>query len=174
MNLAQGANANFFLPEFQSPGQVEGRSSRGATDWAQKWSIPSEPAQPDGALLFIAEAGALFRRASDTLDKDIAELKKNYTFSVENAVVKFLTDHRGIRTVLRDALPPLKEFFRETPMFSLEVSADDDDSRLLYVVAIWQGEARAASRALDQFVDNWWLDRMNAANANLAFAYKLV
>jgi hypothetical protein len=40
--------------------------------------------------------------------------------------------------------------------------------------AIWQEEVCRASEALDSFLENWWLQRMNAATSDLAFIYKLV
>jgi hypothetical protein len=75
---------------------------------------------------------------------------------------------------LKDAVPQLKATFGVDKIFNLEVSKDEDGAETLYAVAIWQGDVCQASEALDNFLENWWLQRMNAATSDLAFVYKLV
>ena len=175
MNYLLGANSTYYLPSptvfVLSPDSWR----TGITNWGDyTQSIPKSPTGAESVSGSLVQAQLVYRHAQSVLDNEIGELKKHYTFYAETLITEFLIGHRGIRYLLRDALPKLKEFFGEDRIFALEISIDEDDSRTLYALAIWQEDARSASGAFGQFVDHWWLDKMSPATADLAFAYKLV
>jgi hypothetical protein len=125
-------------------------------------------------LQYIAMVSSFSREARAALDDQISSLRRDYGFADSAVVTDFLVSHRTIRTVLKDAVPQLKATFGVDKIFNLEVSKDEDGAETLYAVAIWQGDVCQASEALDNFLENWWLQRMNAATSDLAFVYKLV
>lgn len=86
----------------------------------------------------------------------------------------FLIARSAVRALLRDAVPELRATFGAANIINLEVSRDEDGFETMYAVAIWQAEGRRAAEALNNFLENWWLQRMNAATSDLAFVYKLI
>jgi hypothetical protein len=124
-------------------------------------------------LIDTEQFHAALERSRSAVSNEIHDLKKLYVF-VDNTIDQFLEDHRALRTILRQAIDPLKATFGADIVFNLEVSRDEDGSETIYAVAIWQSDALRASEALRAFLENWWLQRMNAATSDLAFVYKLV
>ena len=175
MSLEQlGANANYYSQAPFTLPPLPRHQERGLTDWSQIEGPPRKPVQSDGSVVFMLQNKALSQKAQQSLDREIDELKRYYTFFSENQVTAFLANHRGIRAALREAVPHLQGAFGTDKIFNLQVSIDEDNSRTLFAVAIWQADARSAADAFERFVENWWLSRMNAATIDLAFAYKLV
>ena len=176
MSLTLGANANYYGDQnvYTIPLQPH-HQQRGLTDWTQaRPASPRNLGHAHGTVSFIDDIPLLYQQAQHTLEREIDELRRSYTFGADNEIATFLADHRAIRIVLREAVIHLKATFGEGKIFDLQLSIDEDQSRILYAVAIWPADARTASEAFDRFVENWWLDRMTAATSDLAFAYKLV
>ena len=133
----------------------------------------AEGPQREGAVIFeIAQARELYEQNRDRITHDIEALKRSYVFA-DDAVDQFLTGHPAIPGVLRDAIQPLKDSFGADKIFRLEVSVDDDDSKMLYGIALCRGTVRAAAHALDNFAENWWLDHMTPNTTDLAFIYRI-
>ena len=165
--LAIGLNERYFRQD--APPQLQ--PAGGRTSWSQ--DIPRKSPQRQGALIDTAMIQVVFEQNREVVSNEIDDLKRMYLFA-DTAIEHFLQDHRAIRTVLRQAIDPLKHTFGPDKLFKLEVSTDDDGSSTLYAIAIWQADARGASGALHNFLESWWLHRMNAATSDLAFAYKLI
>jgi hypothetical protein len=102
----------------------------------------------------------------------IEELKASYVFA-DDAVDQFLTDHGALLGVLREAIEPLRTSFGADRVFQLQVSTDEEDSKMLYGIVLWHDTVRAAAQALDHFVETWWLDHMTPDTTELAFIYKI-
>jgi hypothetical protein len=155
----------------QTP-SLRGKRPPGLTNW-ERAEIPRRAPRGEGALIFqIAEARALYERSRDRIRHDIEELKEFYVFA-DDAVDQFLIDHPALPGVLREAIQALKSSFGSDRVFRLEVSIDEDDSKMLYGVALWGDAVRAAAQALDNFAESWWLNHMTPNTTDLAFIYKI-
>jgi hypothetical protein len=146
--IAPGANATYFEQKFVAP--LPALQARGINNWEYT------------------------NQARVVLDDQISNLRRQYVFPDEQVVKDFLVAHRAVRALLSDAVPQLRATFGHANIFNLEISKDEDGSETLYAVAIWQADVRGAAEALDNFLENWWLQRMSAATSDLAFVYKLV
>lgn len=145
---------------------------QGLTNWDRP-EIPRKAPQRQSAIIFeIAEARALFQQGQDRIARDIQELRASYVFADE-AVDQFLTDHRALPGILREAIQPLRTSFGTDRVFRLEVSIEEDDSKTLYGIALWRDGVLEAAQALDHFTETWWLDHMTTHTADLAFTYEL-
>jgi hypothetical protein len=143
----------------------------GQTNWDQH--IPRKYPQRQGTLIDVSSVQAAFERSREVVSAEIEDLKKLYRFA-DDSVASFLFDHSAIRNVLRQAIEPLRASFGANSLFVLELSTDEDGSATLYSVVIWTAEVRSASDALNNFLETWWLHRMNIATSDLAFAYQIV
>lgn len=103
---------------------------------------------------------------------EISELKKSYVFR-DRGIDKFLESHPALVSVLMQAVTPLKEAFGADGVFRLELETEEEGSRMIYAAALSSGSVREAARALDQFVDGWWLDHMTNQTSDLAFVYRI-
>ncbi len=125
-------------------------------------------------MQYIAVIPSFSNEARAALDDQISSLRRDYGFADSVVVTEFLFSHRAIRTVLENAVPQLRATFGEDKIFNLEVSKDEDGCETMYAVAIWREDVGSAAQALHNFLEDWWLHRMNAATSDLAFIYKLV
>ena len=171
--IALGANAPCL--EQRLSVTAPARQEEGLNNWNYQSGAIRKPAQSEGRNRYdIAAANTNSNWARAALDDQISALMRDYGFPAKEVVTDFLVTHRGVRAVLRDAVPQLRATFGANNIFNLEVSRDEDGSETMYAVAIWQADVRRASEALNNFLENWWLQRMNAATSDLAFVYKLV
>ncbi len=169
----QGANSTYFDQQSCVPGAA--RQGHGLTNWDYESPVVRKPVSSEGRnLQYFTVISSYSNEARVALDDQIANLKRDYGFADNAAVTDFLVSHRTIRTVLQDAVPQLRATFGPDKIFNLEVSKDEDGSETMYVVTVWQGDVCRASEALRNFLENWWLHRMNAATSDLAFIYQLV
>lgn len=169
--LAHGLNGAFLQRDVQALNSPE-EKPQGLTNWARPELARKAP-QREGVIVFeIAQARTLYEQSRDSTTRDIDELKTFYVFA-DDAVDQFLTDHRALPAILREAIEPLKNSFGADRVFRLEVSIDEDDSKMLYGIALWRDSVRAAARAFDNFAESWWLDHMTPNTADLAFIYKI-
>ncbi|HWB84977.1 MAG TPA: hypothetical protein VG675_12600 [Bryobacteraceae bacterium] len=164
---AAGINARYF----QQDSPLTSSPNQGLTNWNQ--DIPRKAPQRQGALIDIGLVQDAFNQNRQVVTAEIDDLKRLYLFS-DVAIDTFLEDHSAIRSVLRQAVDPLRMSFGPDRLVNLEVSTDEDGSSTLYAVVIWQADVPSASGALINFLESWWLQRMNGATSDLAFAYKLV
>lgn len=170
---AVGANATYFEQRLSVPAPA--CQEEGLNNWNYQFEAIRKPAQSEGRNWYeIAVANTYSNRARAALDDQISALMRDYGFPAKAVVTDFLVTHRAVRTVLKDAVPQLRAAFGADNIFNLEVSKDEDGSETMFAVAIWQADVRRASEALNNFLENWWLQRMNAATSDLAFVYKLV
>ncbi len=110
---------------------------------------------------------------SEKRQSALSEIRKSFVFRDEEAVTSFLRDHRTIAQLLLEALPALKKFFGVETVFELKVLTEEDGSREMYAMAEWPGPAREAMRALDNFIENWWIERSGTVGGRLNFTYEL-
>lgn len=103
----------------------------------------------------------------------VAELERNYIFSQETHVKDFLRSHRTLPQLLMAALPHLRQQFGNI-VFSLRAVSDDYGWQIMYVDALWTGQATDALAAMDRFEDEWWVANSSAAAGSLHFTYRLV
>jgi hypothetical protein len=172
LSYSQGANASYLPPPLPPPAPPQ--QLGGVTQWNDQGVLGHNFTGAGESALLIVHAQWSREHAQQLLATEFDSLKQNYTFSSDRAITAFLTDHRLIRSMLREAVPKLRHFFGRHTSFNLELSLDEDSSRTLYVVAIWPDAASGAAQALDKFVEDWWLDKMSPATSELAFVYKLV
>lgn len=168
-----GLNSGFLTQGSDS--FVEPRRAQGLNDSYLRAArdAPRKPPQMQEALVGIRSIRATFERNRTATAMDIETLKRSYVF-VDESVPAFLEQHRAMRTILQEAIEPLKSCFGADRIFNLEISREEDGSETLYAVAVWPGEVGRASEALRHFLETWWLHRMSLATVDLAFAYKLV
>jgi hypothetical protein len=168
----RGANSTYFDQQSYIPAVAH--QEQGLTNWNQSHTV-RKPLRSEGRnFQYITVIRSFSKEARAALDDQISTLKRDYGFPDGEVVTDFLVSHRAIRTVLQDAVPQLRETFGADRIFNLEVSKDEDGCATMYAVAIWQEDVRRASEALHNFLENWWLRRMNASTSDLAFIYKLV
>lgn len=72
----------------------------------------------------------------------IQDLKSSYAFEGDEALRSFLNAHPTLPSVLREAVCPLKEAFGDATPFTLELSKEEDESAMLYAIALWHDSAR--------------------------------
>ena len=148
MNQLEGANTSYFNPQILRPA-VPPQENLGKSDLSRQTDRSSETAlnrrphriRPDGQSVFNAEIG---RQA---IDRDVAEIQGTYGFLPEHSVRAFLLRSGAIRKALRDAIPHLRETFGVDTLFNLEISRDDE-SPILYAVAVCRGTVQDAASAL--------------------------
>jgi hypothetical protein len=170
---ALGANTTYFDQHFYFPPSA--RQDQGLTNWNYQSAAIRKPMKSEGRNFeYIAVIPSFSNEARTALDDQISSLRRDYGFADNAVVTDFLFGHRSIRTALKDALPQLRATFGVDKIFNLEVSKDEDGSETMYAVAVWHEDVWRASEALHSFLENWWLQRMNAATSDLAFVYKLV
>jgi hypothetical protein len=145
---------------------------QGLTNWEKPELLRKFPQREGITTSEIAEGRRLFQQSRDQIAKDIDELKASYVFA-DDSVSQFLAEHRSLTAVLRSAIQPLKASFGADGVFELEVTVEEDGSKMLYGVALWPGSVRAAAQALDNFSESWWLDHMTLSTTDLAFIYRI-
>lgn len=165
-------NSGLFNPSPPMPVQTDCTQGLNAAYWGTQ-EIPRKGPQRQRSVADAMLTRATFEQSNTTISTGIDFLKKSYVFA-DSTVDTFLEHHRATRTVLRQAIDPLKVAFGPDKMLSLEISKDEDGSETLYAIAFWPGDAVSASHALHRFLETWWLHRMSAATIDLAFAYRLV
>ena len=106
------------------------------------------------------------------LRHEINNLKKSYMFR-DRGIDRFLESHRGLVSILTQAVAPLREAFGADKIFRLELENQEDGSKMIHAAALCKGSVKEASTALDHFVENWWLDHMNSQTGDLAFIYRI-
>src|SRR5271165_2545113 len=119
----------------------------------------------------IIQATTLFEQSQERIRRDIEALRISYVFADES-VANFLSRHRAFPSVLSEAIAPLKKCFGTDKIFRLEVSADEDELRTLYVVVRWTASPQEAVAAIDRFDDEWWLEHMSPAVSTLSFTFE--
>ncbi len=103
----------------------------------------------------------------------VAEVARSFTMPRDNSVQAFLNTHRVLPQLLIQALPRLRARFGDT-VFALRSTSDEYGGQILYVDALWPGDAVDAYAALDRFEDDWWVANSHMAAGHLSFAYRLV
>lgn len=152
--------------------QVGGSESQRPQEIPWQEQSRRKPPQREGiSTPLLASGQALLATESSWLDADIAELKRKYVFSHENAIGEFLLGHRTVTTVLLTAHRHLTESFGADVIFKLEALSYEDEPTYLYAAAIWKGSVEDAESALEAFDERWWLDQ--SAPAGLIFTYEL-
>jgi hypothetical protein len=169
MSIAQLATAAF-LTEPLTPSFSEQRSE-GATLWNFQEAIQRKPPKRSGLVAFDENNMAL--QAREILEGELTDLKMSYGFPADEHITEFLIDHPSIRSALREAVPHLREFFGQEGIFNLQLHPEEDDSEMLYAIAVWHGAVHLAAQALAAFEEHWWLDHMIPATAELAFTYEV-
>lgn len=150
------------------------RQPQGMNNWHYPSKIVVNSAPAQGHSCYDLAVAEYTNQARAVLDDQISNLRRQYGFPDEQIVVDFLVAHPAVRTLLSDAVPQLRATFGYANIFNLEISKDEDGSEVLYAVAIWEADVCGAAEALNNFLENWWLQRMNAATSDLAFVYKLI
>ena len=102
------------------------------------------------------------------------EVRRYFVLPSDSSVLSFLSEHRGITSILMDAVPRLKEYFGATTIFKLKAPIDESGVRTLYAVVIGPGDVKDVRNFLERFEDDWWLDRSRMASGHLTFTYELV
>lgn len=121
--------------------------------------------------------GAIERDMADSRASQQAtmrELQRRFGKANDPFVVTFLANHRAVPHLLVEAWEGLKEAFGANVVVNLEVSTDEDGHQTLRAVTLWKEDAAKAAIAFHSFVENWWLDRMNASNSDVAFVYRFI
>ncbi len=166
MSTLQGANSSYLY----QAAVLGHQNQRGIADW----SFQAQACRKPAVSVAVIDRPDLRYQQTNHLDTELGDLRRAYVISDEEAMRPFLVRQRAIRATLRDAVPKLHTSFGQDCIFSLELSVEEEGLLTLYAVAIWNDDVRSAADAFDNFLESWWLHRMNAATSDLAFAYKLV
>lgn len=142
---------------------------QGQSTWVQ--DVPRKDVHRQGSLVDITQARTSYDQARAAINLDIDELKHLYVFA-DDSVAQSLTNHRALRTILREAITPLKALFGDDNVFRLEITREESGFKTFYVVAIWKDNPEAARAVIDRFDDEWWLSHMTSAVSNLSFTYE--
>ena len=169
--LTQGLSCDF--PQQNPPPTVPQYSMGALTRGDLQQSPRKAPTiRESESIIAINRAQIVREQGRASIARDIEELKRAYVFA-DDSVRSFLEEHRALSDVLREAIIPLKEFFGTDKVFRLELTIDEDDSKMLYGVTICRDSVRVAAQALENFVENWWLDHMTPNTTDLAFIYRI-
>jgi hypothetical protein len=169
--LAVGMNSNSFNQAAPPPARENYLQGMNDSNWSSPY-VPTKPPQREGVLIDFASITLRISQNQAAVSKDIDDLKAIYVFA-DDSIDCFLEEHRAHRNILRQAIEPLKASFGTDKVFRLEINSDEDDCRTLYGVTLWRDSVRTAAQALSAFVEDWWLDHMNADTRDLAFIYRI-
>jgi hypothetical protein len=99
---------------------------------------------------------------------DIEQLKENYTFRRENLVIKFIQKHPFLLDVLKEAYPQIRKHFPDETLV-LEVNFDKEGAEydMLFIHIQTEQEVAISLQNFDNLDNEWWLDKMEAANYKL-------
>jgi hypothetical protein len=106
--------------------------------------------------------------AGSSSSTEVQSLEHVYTFRKSSEVSYFLEEHPFLTPLLREAYSHIRKYFPSSTLF-LEVVADPearDEEQLVVFVAVNQ-DPDEASKALDQFDKDWWLDALERARDKL-------
>lgn len=124
----------------------------------------------------VSQFDEIEARISDAFDRRqfaVNEVRKSFVFREDSAITLFLSSHRTIPHLLIESLPHLTEFFGNNTVFALKILTEEDGAREMYAVVMWPHPAREAMKALDGFMENWWIERSGAGSGLLHFTYEL-
>lgn len=135
-------------------------------------TVPREV--PHHGLTFFAgveKEMAEYKRSQEAMMK---EVQNRFGMALDALVASFLANHRSLPHLLAEAFDRLQQAFGTRVVVNLEVSTDEDGYQTLYAIVLWRGDAHHAEAAFNSFVENWWIHRMNAPTADIAFVYQLI
>jgi hypothetical protein len=130
------------------------------------------------------ENAPLQRSIGDGWEKEIADHERYFNASIETIkkffilnsadVEKFLRSHRAIVPILQEAVPYMKASFGETVPLTLDVLSEEGPPRIVYAVAMWEGEPEQSRAALKEFDQTWGVANSRKAGGRIVFDYQLV
>lgn len=106
-------------------------------------------------------------------EQQLNDVRARYIFAEPEEVEVFLRDHRAISGLLLEAAPYLRNCFGPTVPLRLMVSFEDDGSRTMQALAVWNGPLNDAKNALARFDREWWLDNCRRSSASIVLDYEL-
>jgi len=111
--------------------------------------------------------------AESELGQVLDELAKIFIFTNAEDVKMFLRSHRGIPSLLIEAVPHFQKCFSNVPL-ALDVVTEEGSPRTIYVLAQWKEERKQAKKALRNFDEQWWLKNLSKAGGKVVFDYELI
>lgn len=107
-------------------------------------------------------------------DEDLKALRAVYVFEDLQGVESFLKYYRTVPSLLLETVPFLKRCFGGNIPLHLRVRFEEDGSRTLQALAIWNGTLQGAKNALAEFDREWWLQNCRRGSSNIILDYELV
>jgi hypothetical protein len=107
-------------------------------------------------------------------ERELNDVRARYVFSEPAEVELFLKDHRTIPGLLLEAAAYLRNCFGPIVPLRLTVSLEEDGSRTLQALAVWNGPLNEAKNALARFDMDWWLDNCRRSSGRTIFDYELI
>ncbi len=115
--------------------------------------------------------------AAQVLVKRIGRLDRFYAFRDKHRVTLFVHEHPFLLPLLLEARPAIERHFGREARVVLEVLIDPEDhpaQPVLYACVQTPLSAKEASRLLDQFDEDWWLDASENADGELCITVDFV
>jgi hypothetical protein len=116
----------------------------------------------------FAQSRPRFARSTDIINA----LSRDYAMlSSGDEIAEVIMQWPVVATLLREAIPYLREAFGEEGLLQLEAVSSDEGGTLRAVVRLldFEGDAEAA---LDEFTKSWWIGNCHRAGASIAFDYE--
>jgi hypothetical protein len=108
---------------------------------------------------------------------DLKHLERMYGFRNRRDVMNFIREHPFLLPLLLEARPAIERHFGREARVVLEVLIDPEDhpaQPVLYACVQTHLSAKEASRLLDQFDEDWWLDASENAHGELCMTVDFV
>lgn len=146
---------------------------------------PYQGALPDLQESPLQEHYPTQRSIIDDLEKQMAQHDRNFSKSLEvlknsfmftnpAEVEAFLRSHRALVGILQEAAPYLKVSFGDRTPLALDVMPEDGPPRIVYALAMWEGEPDQSRAALKDFDQKWGVANSRKSGGRIVFDYQLV
>jgi hypothetical protein len=104
----------------------------------------------------------------------ITKLKGEFIFTNAVPVQSFLQMHRGLASILLEAVAYLKDCFGPDTPLTLEIMSDESPVRVIYALALWKSDRAESRAALNRFDEIWWMNNLEKAGGRIVFDYELL
>jgi len=170
LNLPAMRPANRGLDAFWTGMDVEWPSTEAPPENQYEPREPVAPSKPSQTIQQLEERQS-FHPKQRQINGAFDVLAGLYRVSDAKAVNRFLIHRRFVRELLFEAYPRIKRVFGERVHAELRLVEDMEDNLERLRVNIISNDAQARL-ALEQFDEEWWLDRVQDSEGLLDFTLK--
>jgi hypothetical protein len=114
-------------------------------------------------------------KTKDKNNQFLSWLQPGYILPQPSSVGSFLQEHKELVSLLTEACKELRKYF-STEDFKLQVVSDPEiaGEKQLFVYVFTSLSVTDALKKIDEFDEQWWLDRIDRANGLLNFNLRFV